>query len=240
MPYRICSVAILLATLNLYSSSKYVSQFWPQFIETNEAIQLDTANTIPQNQRAVFIRYDHSKQKILVDFGRHGVHLIEPEKTNFKQIYNSYQDGTLKKDVPNLTAMLTPRLVTYDQAYKTIGFNSFRDIESYLIIFLNKQIHTIKKLKSLEKRIVNYEKQNPQARVLVFPSTPDHYYYASKKRLGLKFINPGVSKAYKKTLDIPPFEAKAKYHLFQFDSNGSILNEEINCSSWNTLISKLK
>lgn len=73
------------------------SEFWPQRVDVSEAIQLPSGTLAKPGKSFILIRVEDGK--IVADFGHHGVMRLDPEQTNFDELYEENRldrtwDGT--------------------------------------------------------------------------------------------------------------------------------------------------
>lgn len=93
----------------------FQSEYWPDFVNLTEEISLN-GKAIQEGTRVILIRVE--KEKVLLDFGRNGLHRLDFDQTNLIKLAQAQSQRTLS-DLGNLTEILS-RSVTMVKAEEVV------------------------------------------------------------------------------------------------------------------------
>lgn len=176
------------------------SAFWPQFIEPTEAITKDGA-TISTGARGVLLRCEG--EKLIVDFGRWGIHAIHPHKTNFFEQVLALMKGEQTKDFPNLTLQIGNKLMHFgeDNQPKRIHMDEVKDTGYYLLLYLGDyETDTAEHLYRLGLHYERLKELVPGLTAVVMPLERKFYDFGYTVSLPVPFIFPHMRQGYIKSL----------------------------------------
>lgn len=104
----LCLASVSLAAQLTLEELEQDSSHWPIFVKAKSELKHpESDRSIKPNTRVVFVRFEGGK--VVVDAGRGGVHVLEPEETNVLDEANAVRDGTSPKTAPLLVGHLSLR-----------------------------------------------------------------------------------------------------------------------------------
>ncbi|MCH1551946.1 MAG: hypothetical protein L7R84_00680 [Balneolaceae bacterium] len=227
----------LLHSLGL-KANEYAPKYWPPFVETNQAIHSEDnpeSVLVPKSKRGVFMRF--SDDRILVDFGRYGIHIVDLESTNFRDAYAEIVDQPKLKDFPNFTGMIGTRTLTYKRTYEMKNFNDLKLIKHWVILITPEIEMDIASLEELSRKLEKKDSEVTENELILFPGNFALYKKADSIASSLKYIAPGVNWHYRKALALPLGKNhQESYHLFKLCANGQIVAQSTDLKTIESVI----
>lgn len=129
--YLVCAVSSLCSS-DLLSQS----EAWPYRIELRQDVE---TMHLKEGQIGVLVRaYEKSEGqvKLLVDFGRNGMHSVSPDWTDIQERIFQIQTGGMAKDMPNYVQLLANKFVLLrpEDNYK-LKLEEFEDYEGFAFLY---------------------------------------------------------------------------------------------------------
>lgn len=175
--------------------------FWPSQIETTGTL-LDhetvegNSKSIKQGTRGLLQRIESGK--LLVDFGRHGLHWLEPRETNIADLYGPNQRDSEALEYPNLTSQIGNKMVRFvgrDATHILISENA--ETEYYISIYVGQMDQdTALILQYLDRLQPQLGLEHPQIRCVVFAGADRWYGYFMTAFNRLAIIIPHMRLSY--------------------------------------------
>lgn len=176
------------------------SAFWPKYVEPTEPILLD-GSTIREGLRGVLLRCEGNE--LIVDFGRWGIHSIDPNKTNFFENVLALMKGEQNKDFPNLTLQIGNKLMHFgeDNQPKRIHMDAVRDSKYFLLLYLGDyDNNTAEAVYEFGLRHERLKELVPSLTAVVMPVERKFYDFGYTVGLPIPFIFPHMRQGYMKSL----------------------------------------
>lgn len=209
-------------TLNQAQES-IASKHWPTFVVGKEPIVTEANKTVPANYRGTLIR--HENGKLIVDFGRHGVHHVNPEQTDFSVNVEMIKNGQLDKEYPNLTYQIGNKLIAFSREIgeQQIRLQEVAQTKVYIFIYLNTfEKEHAESFVRLGEYYLETRKDAPETIAVIL--TKDRAYYDFAYTVGhpIPLITPHFRKGYINSFDHGIEEENV---ILACDANGQILFE---------------
>ena len=231
----------LSTALNAFET-EFHSNYWPSHLTTIDEIldPITSEKLLSKKQRGVLIRLVDGK--LLVDFGRGGVHLVDIKDTDFVKEYQDVINHVTPKLYGNLTGMIGTRLTTFYKEHQRFHFDEMKKIKNMIILITpSDNSMTSEDLSKLTEAFSTIDKGILDNEMILFPGTNALYQAAKEIQSGLKFIMPGVNFAYQKALNLPYDKSNQKfYHLFKLDLNGKLLSSNVDIENIDELVTQLE
>lgn len=117
------------------------SELWPTYVHLNEPIEVQhegQPRTLDKGRRAVLTRFEDGK--FFVDFGREGIHIIDPRKTDVLAQAQAYASGDEQKTAGLVISHIGNRLFRHmgeEKGYRQIQAREFLPITRYLFLYVD-------------------------------------------------------------------------------------------------------
>ncbi len=184
-------------------------EYWPSQVEAaltlldHETVTGDTQK-IKKGSKGLLQRIENDK--LLVDFGRHGVHWLEESETNIKSLYGPNQRDTDALEYPNLTAQIGNKMVRFverDAEHIVIADNA--NINYYISIYIgNVTTDTAIILQYIDQLQPQLDKDLPDTRCVVFAGANRWYGYFMTAFNRLPIMIPHMRLSYAAALHQEP------------------------------------
>lgn len=203
------------------------SKFWPTLVNTVKEIDLEVksgrAATISEGTRAVVIRLEPSGQ-LLVDFGREGIHLVDPSATNFVELSHAVANGKIDKLYGIMAGMIAQRLTIPTESGELLpySFKTVNESDYFMLAYIEDDAGQFRVLSDFQK--TSSELLKSTATTFLLMPTFDYRNKELSARLhaaGVRvpFMYDYLVKPYTKTMSHKPQPPA----LIVTDANGRIL-----------------
>lgn len=226
------------AQANRHELQAIPSQFWPQYVTTVRPVAVDEDTEIPAGTRGVLQRCE--THAVLVDFGRWGVHPVDPLATDFFEGLLAVMKGEAVKDFPNLTFQIGNKLMHFgpDKTPRRIQMSAVKDTRHYLLLYLGE--YDPAGVDALRDFGANYGEHlqalSPELTVAVFPASRRYYDFGYTVGFPVPFIFPHMRTGYIESLShTGPHLPK----LVLVDAEGALIYETHGPMKWSELSSKI-
>lgn len=226
------SLTILVANsesnLSFKESDEVPSEYWPLHVNTTKDLVV-TSNgeedkIIPENTRAVVIRLE-SEGGLLLDFGREGIHRLDPEDTDFLDASHRIANGEVEKLYSIMAGMIAQRLSvpTEDGSGAPYSFKIVSESRLFILLYVDDDADLFRAIAEFE--LSNREALREKAVALILMPTFNYKNSELSKRLysyGVRvpFMYDFLVKPYINMLSHQPVLPA----IVVTDSNGKIIN----------------
>lgn len=184
------------------------SAFWPNRVSlVNElSVVADGREvTLAPGWEAILLRVEDGK--ILADFGRHGIHTLEPEKTDFNERVEALRSGKSSKDLPNLVRMIGDKCARWTGEGVEIKRSRMEDFtDRKIIVFLHvnpNQPDSLAVARSLQEPYRRWMDEGRPVEIIMISTHADLApIYAENAPTWLAIL-PGLMSSYRQVLSHP-------------------------------------
>jgi hypothetical protein len=215
------------------------SALWPTFVEASNPLNVGKDQVIiAKGSRGTLLRAEACH--LVVDFGRYGVHIVEPESTNFYELASELMTGERQKEFPNFALQVGNKIMTFGRGAESgaIRFDEVKNTEVYVLLYLDSYHPEI--AQDLLDFGISYQKLKenwPSIEVILMPKDHDFYDFGYTTGYSIPFIATHMRIGYRQTLnhgvDIGP-------GFVAVDPNGRILGRSEEPLEWNQLSEALR
>ena len=219
---------------NDFKLEQLPSNLWP----THVILQENEGLAIKAGARGTLLRV--VKDNLLIDFGRHGVMLLDPRRTNFYEVITTSIINNKEKDFPNLAQQIGNKLLRFDQGDESgaIRFELIENKVLYILLYVDQYRPDLaQELLDFGAAYADLEAHFPELIVVLMPKDKTFYDFGATTGYSVPMITPHVRKGYINSLS----HGVSEYPAFVLcDANGKVVGKSNNVPEWDGLAQELQ
>lgn len=193
------------------------STLWPVFVQLQDSHRLASKLRF----RGSLIRVEGDR--LLVDFGRHGLMQVDPHETDFFEQVMAGMKRPDAKEFPNLALQIGNKLMRFDRGNRSgaIRFEEVRGKSLYILLYLDQYSpDQAEALLDFGAAYSDLEDRHPALVLVLMPNDRTYYDFGASSRYAVPMIIPHMRKGY---IDGLAHQVETYPTFVACDANGRIL-----------------